>query len=157
VKAPFNRDFYVTVATIMPVLYLALTLQGSSFAHMVSQSGKALGHLRRERGEPSRRRLWLSVRSFGLIVGAIAVLYAWLTGELRAMTALYHQSDTPGDSTYVVLCLIVLLIAATTGPFVTFFRTLNEAVKQSDSQEPELAGTAQQHNKGGSGQAAKEE
>jgi hypothetical protein len=36
-QKPFNADFYVTAATVIPVFYLALTLQGSTYRDLMTR------------------------------------------------------------------------------------------------------------------------
>ena len=35
-KDPFNADFYSVIATVIPVLYLAIAVQGSTFSTLLN-------------------------------------------------------------------------------------------------------------------------
>jgi len=53
----FNADFYVTCATVIPVLFLAAAVQGQAFAFL----------LQRARRGTARQRQWITLRFFSSV------------------------------------------------------------------------------------------
>jgi hypothetical protein len=119
VKTTFNRDFYATIATVIPVLYLALTVQGQLYGDMLGRAWRGL--LRKERDwGVSLRPLRLAI-PVGLIVAAVAILAAGLGGEILAIFALYNASGARAGP-WVLLSVLVLVVAAAVGPLWAFLR-----------------------------------
>lgn len=121
-KQAFNADFYLTAATVIPILYLALTLQGQTYETMVR---RALTDWRvvlsLPRGELSWRRYlwrwwWHYVLFLSPTLAGSAILIAGVVGEWRAILALYNRSVSQGTSSVVLLALLVLVIAVTAFP-----------------------------------------
>ena len=85
----FNRDFYAAAATIIPVLFLAVTIQGRAFEQLSALNQKVLP--------------WFAAIVFGS--GCI--------GELYAITALYRQAASTRTSETVLGATIILIVAVT--------------------------------------------
>jgi len=119
VRTTFNRDFYTTIATVIPVLYLALTVQGQLYGNMLRRAWRGL--LRKERDWGWSLRLLRLAISVGLIVAAVAILAAGLGGEILAILVLYNASSALAGP-WVLLSVIVLIVAAAVGPFWAFLR-----------------------------------
>ena len=118
-KTTFNRDFYATITTVIPVLYLALTVQGPLYSSMLKRAWSGL--LRKERDlELSLRLLRVSI-SVGLIIAAVVILAAGLGGEILAIFALYNGSSAQAGP-WVLLSVIALVVATAVGPFWAFLR-----------------------------------
>jgi hypothetical protein len=90
----FNDIFYATTATIIPVLFLALTVQGGAITDLVT--AKRFGP-------------WVA----GFIVGACC------TGEIEAVFALYKRSASTNTAQGVLAVTIFLIVAVGALPFVT--------------------------------------
>lgn len=119
VKTTFNKEFYTTVATVIPVLYLALTVQGQLYGSMLRQGWRRL--LRKERDWGLSLRLLRLAVAVWLIVAAVVILAAGLGGEILAIFALYNASGSLAGP-WVLLSVIVLVVAAAVGPLWAFLR-----------------------------------
>jgi hypothetical protein len=156
----FNADFYVTAATVIPVLYLALAVQGSTFDAMskwlygviVRRGGKVANFI-----ESHPRFLWLRriPKGFGvkaaktltvvpafLIVFTLALsLIGSLIGEFIAIRALYQRKATPWQAQYVLISVIVLasvIALVTSGRLVAAFLKLL-AIRRRNRRDRESA------------------
>ena len=133
-KSTFNSDFYVVVATIIPVLYLALTLQGSSLDVMSGWLGK----FSLENFDKSRRaegRYWAA---FLVITAAVIMIIDSLLAEISAIDALYNQQSSPSNADFIlesVTILIVVVIVVTVTRFLIIYdgttrKKLNESAER---------------------------
>lgn len=91
----FPADFYVTCATVIPVLFLALVVQGGTYESMLRTALEA-AHRQPMRSRDNTLATFLPlVPYFALIAGVL--------GEVAALSALYSGSDPnrssrcPGD------------------------------------------------------------
>lgn len=136
-KDSFNADFYVTAATVIPVLFLAIAVQGSTFDAMLRW---LYGAVARKEGilsrlsEPGARLAWLRKipRNLGIRVARVSItmlastivlvmaiaLIGSLIGEVIAILALYYRQS----STWQVLCVISVIILAAVIAVVPFWR-----------------------------------
>src|SRR5690242_1748039 len=94
----FNADFYVTCATVIPVLFVSLTVQAQSYESV----------LRRGERMPLPRR-WL------LLNGAYLYVVFGGIGELVALLALFERSDALGWRVIVLIATLLLLSAVIGG------------------------------------------
>lgn len=116
----FNANFYITVGTVIPVLFLALTLQGSTLNDMLDRwkaTGEALA-----RGEvKSQWSLATKSLAAGVLLTAIGtILVAGFAGEFLAIKALYYQSPSLTTEAWVFIAAIALLILVVAGPLLKF-------------------------------------
>jgi formate hydrogenlyase subunit 3/multisubunit Na+/H+ antiporter MnhD subunit len=125
-KDTFNTDFYVVAGTIIPVLYLALTLQGQTFERVISTSIK--------QARASRRLAWL--RAWTLLATGGLIVATGFIGEWTTMTALYNRSADSSTSQKVLFCIFLLLIAVTAGPALRYYRA-PMARKDAHEESPE--------------------
>jgi len=114
-KDSFNSDFYVVAATVIPVLYLALTLQGSMFEEFVKQ-------LKEHHPNPNLP-LVPYLRAVGVvmipIVSSLAV-FAGIMGEFFALLGLYRRTASPNMTQVVFTSMILLLALIVAVPVVRF-------------------------------------
>ena len=110
----FNADFYVTCATVIPVLFLALVVQGSTYESMLRSAVEAANR------EPVRGRD--GAVSQLLPVVAYLTLMAGVLGEAGALWALFNGRDTKTDRVVVLVMTVFLLTIAAAGPVWRFFR-----------------------------------
>jgi hypothetical protein len=116
----FPSDFYVTCATVIPVLFLAYAVQGrvyvsllrASFSGMRASLPSAKVNTRRWRGALAGPLLLRSV--------AYAIVLAGAYGEFSALSALYSGSEQPGQRVQVFVMTLVLLVAVVVGPLWTY-------------------------------------
>jgi len=100
----FNADFYVTCATVIPVLFLAAAVQGQAFAFL----------LQRARRGTARQRQWITLRFFRFRIAAIVI--AGIAGEPIALWALYRESERPWQRPTVLVATLILLLAVAAAP-----------------------------------------
>lgn len=94
----FNANFYITVAAVIPVLYIAIVLQGSTYNNLIQRAIKAWhGNL----------AIYWAAR-----ITAYLILTAWVAGEMTAIYALYAQSDTPSIRRLVLASTFLLVLVA---------------------------------------------
>jgi len=106
----FPSDFYVTCATVIPVLYLAVALQGKTWDSFMQSAWAAVQG--RPRGEPKYRLT--PIRGIGVVVAATYIMLAGGVGEAFALLALYRGSDVPTERTIVLgatLLLVFVVVA----------------------------------------------
>jgi len=136
-KDSFNADFYAAAATVIPVLYLAIAVQGSTFDAtlrwlygVVARRGGIVARLT----EPGTRLAWLRRihRNLGIRILRIAitmfapaivlcmaiVLIGSLVGEAIAILALYHRQS----SSWQALCVVSVIVLAAVIALVPFWR-----------------------------------
>lgn len=115
-KSTFNSDFYVTAATVIPVLYLALTLQGSAIRDLMAQ------------WRTVNNQEWTfkdQARAVGMAMFCIAaggVVIFGLVGEYSALQALAYERVGQNTRADVYEPCIVLLVAVGVGPVWWFVR-----------------------------------
>jgi hypothetical protein len=127
-KDTFNADFYITAATVIPILYLALTLQGQTFEQMIKRMVKGL---------PRRKglTLWQFVLSrlfrSAFVTASSAIIFFAILGEWDAILALYNRSASPTTGSIVLGSLLILMIAVIAGPALRWMWSAVEAGKAS--------------------------
>jgi hypothetical protein len=120
-KDPFNSDFYVTVATIIPVLYLALTLQGSTLEQLLRHWKKVTRGAVLSKWN-LRSELHMDLVALVAIYGC-GIMFAGIVAEIIVLLALYHQSGGSESKYFVMVVMIGLLILVAAGPFLKFAQT----------------------------------
>jgi heme exporter protein D len=121
-----NTPFYATAALLIPVLFLAIAVQGRAFRQVINAQGHvATGGARAARralGQPSAAwltelrkasaamgRLAPALIAVGLLdLAAILIIAAGSIGELLAVYALYQGHDDPGIRLTVLLSAALL-------------------------------------------------
>lgn len=135
-KDSFNADFYAAAATVIPVLYLAIAVQGSTFDATLRwlygivarrsgiaaryTAGARLAWLRKIPGNRGRRITHVSialVASTIVLFMAIALIGS-LVGETIAILALYDRQS----SSWQVLCVISVIFLAAVIALIPFWR-----------------------------------
>jgi len=131
----FNGLFYATAATLIPILFLAVGVQGPVFGRVI-RAYQALAHP----GPGEERPYKHAVPIFGLATNAlrilmVTVLVAAACGELLALIALYLQSDIAGTGLLVLVSAGFLTIAAGVIPAGAFAGVLFRTRAQNTGQE----------------------
>ena|SRR5258708_37245863 len=125
----FNADFYITAATVIPIFYLALTLQGQTYQEILTRL-KDSSHL---------ESLTATLTSFVMLMAGFLIVFYGILGELLAIIALYERKppSVSGGGTNVLISMIGLLAAVTIGPalrlLLLFYRALIMENPPSDS------------------------
>jgi hypothetical protein len=135
-KDSFNADFYAAAATVIPVLYLAIAVQGSTFDATLRwlygvvarrrgiaaryTAGSRLAWLRKVSGNREMRIARVSITllaSTTVLFMAIALIGS-LVGEAIAVLALYQRQSSP----WQVLCVISVIFLAAVIALIPFWR-----------------------------------
>jgi hypothetical protein len=136
-KDSFNADFYTTAATVIPVLYLAIAVQGSTFDAVLRwlyRVGARSNGIVSRLTEPGRRLAWLrkirrnlgmrvasfvvTLLAFTVVLLMAIVLIGSLAGEAIAILALYHRQS----SSWQALCVISVIVLAVVIALIPFWR-----------------------------------
>jgi RsiW-degrading membrane proteinase PrsW (M82 family) len=138
----FNGLFYATAATIIPVLFLAISFQSTTWQDMGKAFSPADRAIESAALQDSPLSIRLIVLSFTMGILTAAILLSGAIGEIYAIVALY-QRRAASHSPFFVLTATIFLTAATAGiPVLTFFRAVrqerrgNSAAKQSATDPP---------------------
>ncbi len=134
-KDSFNVDFYVASATVIPVLYLALTLQGSTLEDLFKQVRENLAPFNVE------WTLKINLRQLAFIAiglfGASFIIMG-LVGDFLAFLALYQRKASSAVEQYVLASIAILLFFVTIGPISRLCITMYHAMF-----DPNLKGTTE--------------
>lgn len=117
----FNSDFYITVATVIPVLFLAIVVQGPTYERMFESAARStlrFGH------HPNFVDLLVAVVSSLLVLIAFLIVFVGGFGEVIAIYTLYQGHDDSGTRSMVYLATVFLIIVAVAGPLLSYTRTL---------------------------------
>jgi hypothetical protein len=123
----FNADFYVTCATVIPVLFLAAAVQGQAFAFLLQRAGR----------RTARQRQWITLRFFRFRVAAIVI--AGIVGEPIALWALYRESERPWQRPTVLVATLILLLAVAAAPIGAYADQVAQFLDQTLESPPERA------------------
>jgi len=124
----FNADFYVTCATVIPVLFLAAAVQGQAFVFLLQRAERAT----------AQQRQWITRRFFRLRVTAIVI--AGIAGEPIALWALYRESERPWQRPTVLAATLILLLAVAAAPVGAYADQVGKFLQQTPQGPPERPG-----------------
>jgi hypothetical protein len=121
----FNGLFYATAATIIPVLFLAIAVQGPLYGDLLKAFDAALRRLREHRAGSSPRRLVLRLWVGSVLASgaAVAILIVTVGGEIEALLSLSVQRPY-GDPHAAIAAAVLLTVAAAIGPALAFARLM---------------------------------
>jgi C4-dicarboxylate transporter len=111
----FNANFLIAIATINPVFFLALTLQGpfySSLVERVKNAAKAV--VKSDQENPvSWKSAGIAYAALPVVIIAAAIFMAGLLGEFLALIELYRQySPIAGQRIMLWTTVGMLLLVA---------------------------------------------
>jgi hypothetical protein len=118
---PANIAFYATAAAVIPVLFIAIAVQGNLAKALLPRAAD----LRSELGKPPSRRLSLTSFRFRVTI-AVSIGFAGSAAEVSALLILYGGKDITADRIYVLVATILLVAAAATGPAYEFMITATD-------------------------------
>jgi hypothetical protein len=132
----FPSDFYVTCATVIPVLFLAVAVQGRTFESILRayrtadqasaediaqrlRDAQSRGDSRREWAKQVRTNRWGSehIKSSFSILTASFIVGAGTVGEVIALLTLYRVSEVTDGRFIVLVATLILVAAVAAGPF----------------------------------------
>ena len=112
---PASLAFYATVATVIPVLFLAIAVQGPAYQNMLRASVTAV---RSQPGARRPRRVLGHIASWLLLATAYVILLSAVFGEIEALLPMYVGTEAAGTRVGALLPTLLLLLATVTGPTV---------------------------------------
>jgi hypothetical protein len=127
----FNGLFYATAATIIPVLFLALAVQGRMYENLLQAARTLTPPWPRLPGFPGLLGVllfllflvpWLVLTTATRLLWLIAWLIpaAGAVGEGSAVYALYQGHDDSGTRLGVLVATLFLILAVATGPTLAY-------------------------------------
>jgi hypothetical protein len=121
----FNGLFYATAATIIPVLFLAIAVQGPLYGDLLKAFDAALRRFREHKAGASPRRLVLRLWIGSVLASgaAVAILIVTVGGEIEALLSL-NAERAYGDPHAAIAAAILLTAAAAIGPALAFARLM---------------------------------
>ena len=127
----FNGLFFATAATVIPVLFLALAVQGHVVEDLIKPATEAI----RNYWAPPESRKPIPEGIRGAWVGSISLLLAQIVifagggGEILSFIALYLQKTNDIITVYVLAGVIALIVAASVGPTLALMRSTREMLQ----------------------------
>jgi hypothetical protein len=127
-RVTFPSDFYVVGATVIPVLFLAVAVQGGAYETMIRAGVRYSLSFFRKTGF----RSYATGAGGGILMAAAVagIIFYAVAGEIVALNALKSESDTPLDRRHVMVSTTSLLIAAIIPPVLTWIRAFAEILKE---------------------------
>jgi hypothetical protein len=123
--------FYATAATVIPVLFLALAVQGPGLAELLTLATRALSRwIRLLRDEFRGKSVYwaTTILYYPAIFGvalASSIVFAGVEGEIHAIDALaFPQGVSLGDRTDVVSAVQYLTVLAAITPTLAILRAI---------------------------------
>lgn len=148
----FNGLFYATVATIIPVLFVALAAgrpyEGLLRTALLIARAREAGEssFRPARGMASRIARKMPPRRIPriMLINAFVIMTAGVVGEGTAIAVLYQRSDNAASRATVFTAAIIMLIAVATGPVQAYIMaSLSMPGGPLDHQAEQAAGAQQ--------------
>jgi hypothetical protein len=117
----FPSDFYVTCAAVIPVLFLAVAVQGPTYESVFKAALQA-DALAGQRYAQRRQAGLAGVMSLLLLGIALVILIAGSVGEGLALWILYQGSEAPGVRGWLLVLTLILVGAVVAGPVLSMLR-----------------------------------
>jgi MFS family permease len=126
---PSLMAFYATVATVIPVLFIALAVQGTIVQQIASLVSAVSGWFATRWQVPGgrvRRIVAYAAAVYGLVglFAVITVAGGW--GEFFSLYALYQGQDDMTGRRWILAFALALIIMVVAGPFLAFVRIGSE-------------------------------
>jgi hypothetical protein len=117
----FNANFYIVAATVIPVLFLAIAVQGRPYESLMT----AFSHAFRRWMVPGRwiRSVPAAVIGVTAAVAAGGMLYS-AVAEVLAVYALYQQQARSATAQNVLLAVTFMVIMTAAAPGLAFYRVV---------------------------------
>lgn len=117
----FNSEYYVTAATVIPVMLLALTLQGTTLETLFKSAKDAdpdRENAVRKGGYPWFRSLF----SFYVPLFFTAVIICAVIAEILSLTCLHSRSDSSTTGVFVLISMCLLFAIFGLAILIKYFR-----------------------------------
>jgi len=123
----FNTAFYAMAATVIPVLFLAIAVQGRALETVTRAATSAAHDYQRARRSGARlKAVTAQIRALLTVAIASLIVIDGVAGEMNAVVAL--QTQKGGTETFVATALVALTCAAAATPAVTFASAFRKTV-----------------------------
>ena len=111
----FDPNFYIVCATVIPVLFLAVAVQGGAYKSVLTA---AMTAARTKPSDGWKRQLRALALSRTLQLAGYAIWCAGALGELLALMVLYQGHEEGGTRITVFLATAFLAFVASAGPLI---------------------------------------
>jgi hypothetical protein len=139
----FNAAFYSTAATVIPVLFLAVAVQGSTYQDLLKAAGAMYKRTRRDQ---IIRKVAMTLP----LIPALFILVYGVQGEIVAISSLDLQRQVGGGNPTVIAAIITLTAAAALTPVVSYLKLttswMRTARPATISQQAPVADPAKEEN-----------
>jgi hypothetical protein len=118
-EAAFNHDFYTTSATVIPVLYLALSVQGTLVGNLLTHLESAIHTMRTTVPDTLPKQWALIIAQYTALIvysAASLIVVGAAGGEILAIIALDHRSDNTMLRNLVLAAVIGLVVILAADP-----------------------------------------
>jgi hypothetical protein len=136
----FNGLFYATAATIIPVLFLAIAVQGRTYENLVKTLRAPSPRWTWTFTGPWRQQLPAVIVALATMTIVVAILVFGAVSEILAVYALYQQQALARIGQGVLNAVIFLVIATAAGPALAFLRALFTHPKSNEPASSESSG-----------------
>ena len=127
-RPAFNGLFYATVATIIPVLFLAIAVQGRAYEGLMRAIG-AIAVRAGRTGRPGRRQFAAYMITMALLPIPALILIYGAAGEIVAILALLDQWTGQVPQGFVGSAAVFLTLTTAAGPAAAFWKSMISAVR----------------------------
>jgi hypothetical protein len=129
VSPEFNANFYIVAATINPIFFLALTLQGSFYGGLIEKinddTDKTVKATQDKRIMTFKDSLRVLIMDAALLV-AIAIIVAGVGGEIVALVALYHQTASTVEQAFIFWSTVGVISITAVTPALALYRAFDK-------------------------------
>lgn len=156
-KDSFNSNFYITAATVIPLLYITLFLQSQMIQNLakwvtdINEKRLMIAHRIMEIWADKSFRIRLAIMFSSTVL--IAFIFSCLSAAILIMTfagavsealtfwVLYYQTDSVWMRRFVLWSIFALLLLVCSGPTITIIRNLTPPAS------PDVSGKEAKHKK----------
>ena len=132
----FDPNFYIVCATVIPVLFLAVAVQGGAYKSVLTA---AMTAARTKPSDGWKRQLRALALSRTLQLAGYAIWCAGALGELLALMVLYQGHEEGGTRITVFLATAFLAFVASAGPLSAYIDVRSNIWNQRGSLPDDLS------------------
>jgi len=128
---PFNDMFYAAVVTVIPVLFLAIAIQGNLYTDLLKFGREAAWVSWRSPDRPVLTKIANSLAGGGARIVALFILAWGVVGEVSGLLALYWRRFPTLGLYSPIWAAVFLTVVAAGGPIAAGVRSLQAPVVPS--------------------------
>ena len=125
---PFNDIFYAAVVTVIPVLFLAIAIQGNLYTDLLKFGREAAWQSWRNPDRPVLTKIANSLAGGGARIVALFILAWGVVGEVSGLLALYWRRFPTLGLYSPIWAAVFLTVVAAGGPIAAGVRSLQAPV-----------------------------